>query len=106
MDPEMEAVGQAEEIQIIQLAMHTQEEEAQVPIPQEEESRQAEGHHWTDPESPYQSYCCYLRTTRTAAFWTCNRCSRFGVTGPRLPSLPGEEMLKDIGLLKFRGPLE
>ena len=43
-DPEMEAMGQEEEIQIIQPAMHTPEEEVQVPIPQEEESCQPELH--------------------------------------------------------------
>ena len=142
-----DAVGPEQEIQLIQLAMHTQEEEVQVPIPQEGASHQEEahpvvvqavavpnhlhhhlqvqplrshqeeqvrlaaiqhllqhlqhlqgivlwihGHSWTGPGNLYQSYR-YLRTTRTAAFWTCSRCSKFGMTGPHL--------LKDIGLLKF-----
>ena len=40
MDPEMEAVGQEEETQVIQPAMHIPLVEVQVPIvPQEEDSR-------------------------------------------------------------------
>ena len=42
------------------------------------------GHRWTGLANLYQSHR-YLRTTRTAAFWTCSRCSKFGMTGPRLP---------------------
>ena len=127
----LQAMGQEEEIQIIQLATHTPEEEVQAPIPQEEESHQEEvhpmaiqamavqlhlqrlqvprlhnrqeeqaspaaiqrlqhhlqlriqdsgpwihGHHWTGQGSPCQSYR-YLRTIRTAASWTCSRCSKF-----------------------------
>ena len=143
-------------IQIIQPAMHAQEEQEQVLMPQEEESRQEEvhpmviqvmavqlhvhhlqtqprhnrqeeqsspvaiqhrqqcptpppatppdstlwilGHHWTGQGNLCPNYH-YLQTTRTAASWVCSRCSKFGMTGPHLPSPLGEEMLKGIGLL-------
>ena len=58
------------------------------------------GRHLIGQGSLCLSYC-YLRTTRTAAFLTCSKCSKFGMTNPHLPLPSGEEMLNDIGLLKF-----